>query len=162
VKPGPGSDLERVFGGAGRVRMLGVLANSSTPLSAYRIAKIALVQPIKGTLELRRLRDAGLVNELPGERGGSRWVLTDADLRAFFRRRVRILPWAEVRAGAEDRAARGRALLDRIRPMDFSKYRSSPEVGTRRQDFSRRPGKDAELARLGLRTRAAARKKRRR
>jgi hypothetical protein len=162
MKPGPGSDLERVFGGAGRVRILGVLANSSTPLSTYRIAKIALVQPIKGTLELRRLRDAGLVNELPGERGGSRWVLTDTDLRTFFRRRVRILSWSEVRAGAEDRASRGRALLARIRPIDFSKYRASPEAGSRRTDFSRLPGKDAELARLGLRTREAARKKRRR
>lgn len=162
MKPGPGSDLERVFGGAGRVRMLGVLANSSTPLSTYRIAKIALVQPIKGTVELRRLRDAGLVKESRGERGGSCWFLTDTDLRAFFRRRVRILPWSEVRAGAEDRAARGQALLDRIRPIDFSKYRSSPVEGSRRQNFSRLPGKDAELARLGLRTRAAARKKRRR
>lgn len=140
--------------------MLGVLANSTMPNSGYRIAKIARVQPIKATRELRRLSDAGLVEELPGPRGGSRWLLTDQDLRAFFRRRVRILPWSEVRGGFEERATRGRQLLKQIPPVDFSKYRSSPEAVDRAAQFARPPGKDAELAVLGLRTRSDVRKKR--
>jgi hypothetical protein len=140
--------------------MLGVLANATIPYSGYRIAKVARVQLIKASAELRRFKEAGIVRELPGNRRGSMWTLTDPNLRAFFRQRVRIFSWEDLRSQSRDRERRGRKILAEFPTWDFSKYTPNPSVVSHPEDFIRRPGKDAELAGLGLKTRNDVRKRR--
>jgi hypothetical protein len=154
-----GSDLAAVFGGLGRVRILGTLASASVPFTGYRIGKVARVQPIKVSVELRRLKAAGLVEELAGERGGSRWRLTDPDLRTFFRRRVRLSSWEDLRAGERERRRRARRVVASTGSVDFSKYRANPTAVSNPEQYVRRPEKDEELARSGLKTRGDARKR---
>ncbi|MCI4361407.1 MAG: hypothetical protein L3J91_06845 [Thermoplasmata archaeon] len=155
-------ELVAVFGSSGRVRVLAVLANATTPFTGYRVAKVAGVQPIKAVAELRRLAAAGIVQQVPGRPGSARWVLTDPDLRTFFQRRVRLSWWDDWRRDSRARARRAELAVAGIGPWDFSRYRPNRSAVSNPEEFVRRPGKDRELARLDLRTRPPDRRRGRR
>ncbi len=87
------SQLVTLFGSETRVSVLAALAGASSPFTGYRIAKIADVQPIKAYAELRRLRDAGIVREIPGKKGRSAWELPPGEIRSFVGGRTR-LSWS--------------------------------------------------------------------
>jgi hypothetical protein len=82
--------LVALFGGKTRASVLAVLAGASVPFSGYRVARVAGVQPIKAYAELRRLRTAGIVREIPIKEGQSVWELPPGDLRSFVAKRVRV------------------------------------------------------------------------
>jgi len=148
--------LVALFGSVTRVSVLATLAGASTPFSGYRIAKVADVQPIKAYAELRRLRDAGIVRETPGEKGRSLWELPKGEVRSFISSRARVYwsgDWFEnVRVKitpADWRFARrvAKAAAKRPRPKSIP-----PAARAILSEMVRPPEKDEILERLGLPT----------
>jgi len=130
-----------------RVSTLGVLANSSEPLTGYRVSKLAGVQPIKVYRELDRAVAAGIVRK--GARG---YVLSDPDLRALLQKRVRV-SWSESWYASEGergkRASRVGALSAKW--VDSSRYEANPAVAARyATEFERPPEKADFAAREGV------------
>jgi DNA-binding transcriptional ArsR family regulator len=154
VDPG----LATLFGSVTRVSVLAVLAGATSPLTAYRIAKAAEVQPIKAYTELRRLRDGGIVREKPSGKGRSVWELSDPEIRSLVGRRTRVSIWEDWRAGTRKRARRADRVIERIGRWDISNYLPNPSVVSNPEEFLRPPEKDAVLARMGLRTSVRKRK----
>ncbi len=77
--------LTSLIGSTSRLLTLAVLANADEPLTGYRVAKVANLPRQKVYPELRRSIEAGLVRKT-----ASGFTLTDADVRALLRKRVRI------------------------------------------------------------------------
>lgn len=159
MEPRIDSALVAAFGSATRVRVLAVLANAASPLTAYRVALVGGIPVDKAYREVRRLARAGLV-----ERQRNGWVLVDDDLRSMLRRRVRVRwdqDWDRERRGwAEETpnllsvglaTIRGRLLSDPayLRPRGWK-----PTSAARRtiRELNRPPEKDAMLRRTGLRS----------
>lgn len=142
-----------------RVRTLGTLANAEFPMTGYRIAKVAGVPEPKVYPELRRGVKAGFVRR---ERSGYR--LTDPDLRALLRKRIRIywdVDWDASRKGWKDETPgllksglsairrRLKANPSYLRPKGWK-----PPAASRRwaREIARPPEKDALIRRRGRRT----------
>ena len=142
--------LVALFGSENRALTLAALANSSLPLTGYRVARITGTQPIKVYAELRRLGKSGLVRESPTAGGRMGWTLEDPDVRSLLRRRARI-SWGE-----DWNREVGERILTRSRSprlvgaIDLSKYRAEPERVPNRSEFERPTGKDAALSSEGL------------
>lgn len=152
-----------LFGGSDRTAMLAALANSSEPLTGYRVARISGVQPIKVYNELRQLARIGVVTECSLELGKKGWQMTDPDLRNFLRRRVRLF-WSQsfLRDRRKD-ASRAEAINKQWAeqpPIDLEKYIRPEWIPQFPEDYERPPEKDQVLARLGLRTSNRKRPKR--
>lgn len=149
--------LRRLFGGQTRVLVLGVLANSAEPLTAYRVAQMSGAQVSKTVVELRRLAKCGVARQLSGSSGPAKWILIEPGLREMLRRRVRIVSSAELVRRVGRRARRDtRPARDRI---DLTRFRPTPTLVPNQQEFLRPRGKDRILDELGLPTsRHAARK----
>jgi hypothetical protein len=132
-----------VFGSENRLRILAVLANAQHPLTAYRVAQIGDVRAAKAYPELRRLAEAGLVEE---SRSG--WILRDEDVGALLRKRVRVIwdvDWFRGKP-ARDRADRRRdRRLKQLPPPDWG------GLGRIRYDVRRRRAKDELLVQSRLR-----------
>src|SRR5580658_7263565 len=96
--------LVALFGSATRVRTLAPLANSSRPMTAYRIAQMTGAQRIKVYTELRKLAVVGIVRRVQGNWGRSEWELVEPDLRNLLRKRARIVSMDEWREGAAERS----------------------------------------------------------
>ena len=79
-----------LFGSQNRALVLAALANASSPLSGYRVAKIFGGQKIKVNAELTRLAKVGVVSTRRTASGRRGWTLEDPDLRKLLRRRIRI------------------------------------------------------------------------
>ena len=148
--------LAILFGSETRAAVLAALAGASSPLSGYRIAQVADVQPIKAYTELRRLRDAGIVLEIRGAKGRSVWELPQGDIRTFVGGLARV-SWSgdwmnspRRRVTSDDRifALRvAKAATKRVRP------KSVPLAARAMLSEMARPSeKDAILQRLGLPT----------
>ena len=96
--------LTSLFGSRTRLLTLAVLANSSEPLTGYRIAKLASLPREKVYPELRKGAKAGLVAKV-----GKGFRLTDPDVRALLQKRVRIRwdeEWDRARPGWNETAVR--------------------------------------------------------
>lgn len=142
-----------------RARTLGVLANAEFPMSGYRVARVAGVPEPKVYLELRRAVKAGIVRREPGG-----FQLTDADLRALLRRRIRLY-WAKdwdrtrsswpsetprlLRAGLTAIRERLRKEPAYLRPKGWS---PPPAALALARELDRAPEKDARLRRRSRRT----------
>lgn len=127
--------LVMLFGSQTRVSVLAVLAGASRPLTGYRVAKIAQVQPIKAYAELRRLREAGFVRET-----SSGWEISDPQVRRLVGTRVRIAWSEDWERGEEDRAQRAGKVLAASRPwFDASRYAPNPSVAARYAKEIKRP-----------------------
>ena len=159
MRPMVDSALVAAFGSETRVRTLAVLANASSPLTAYRVALVGGIPVDKAYREIRRLAATRLVERL--QRG---WVLKDEDLRSMLRRRVRIrwdeewdqerLTWAEetpnlLSKGLASIRARLRADPGYLRPRGWK-----PTTPARRtiSEMNRPSEKDAILRKAGLRS----------
>jgi DNA-binding transcriptional ArsR family regulator len=119
--------LVALFGSETRVAVLAVLAGASRPLTGYRVAKIAGVQPIKAYGELRRLQGARVVRKLP-----SGWQLLDPQVRRFVGNRVRVAWSEDWEAGVRERARRAEKVLAGSRRwFDPSRYQPNPSVAVR-------------------------------
>lgn len=133
------SMLVAFCGSVTRATVLGVLANAVIPMTGYRVARVAQIQPTKVYRELRRAAEAGLVENT--SRG---YRLLDPDVRTLLQKRVRLY-WSESwLAGEPDRAARSRA-YDRSADdwFDPSRYRANPAVARRyASEIVRPPEKD--------------------
>jgi len=148
--------LAAVVSSETRASVLAVLAGSPAPISGYRVAKLAQVQPIKVYRELRRLAEARVVRETRSGRGRLLWELPSGSLREFVASRGRV-SWSEEwlanvrrRTSSEDRRFARRlnaAAARRPRP------RSIP-AGARAilSEMVRPRQKDEILERLGLPT----------
>lgn len=155
-----------VLGFAGsrtRLLTLAVLANADGSLTGYRVAKIAGLPPIKVYQELRRAQAVGLVQRPPGETG---YQLTDAELRRFLQRRVRIRwddEWDAARrgwgretprllsAGLDATRRRIRENPNYLRPRN---WKPPPAARGWGREIRRAPSKDIVLRRAGRRTSA--------
>jgi len=127
--------LVALFGSETRVSVLAVLASASRPLTGYRVAKIAGVQPIKAYAELRRLRAAGLVREAPPG-----WELSDPEVRRLVGSRVRIAWSEDWEAGTRKRARRAEQIVAESSPwFDASRYIPNPVVAARYAKEIERP-----------------------
>jgi hypothetical protein len=73
--------FKSLFGGRTRASILEVLASSSRPMSAYRIAKVVGTETVRVSTVLRQLD--GLVT-----RSEDGWYLSDVALRDFIRSRT--------------------------------------------------------------------------
>lgn len=140
MKPRVDPALIAFVGSETRVLTMAVLANAGRPLTGYRIAKVAGLQPIRVYEELRRAIGAGYVKR---RRDG--FVLTDMGIRDFLRRQVR-LSWMDDLLSSERarRAARAKAL-----PTDWfdpTRYRPDPKIAARFAGFFERPPEKDELA----------------
>jgi hypothetical protein len=144
--------LATVFGGVTRSRTLAVLSNASTPMTGYRVSVTAGLQPIKTSLELRRLNRAGIVTEQLTAEGRMGWVLADADLRNFFRRRMRISWLQDWDNDVSQRAAWGKTVAERVGRVDLGKYSPDQRLVPNRSEFDRPASKDRALSRAGLPT----------
>ncbi|MGP8072160.1 MAG: hypothetical protein ACLPZM_03405 [Thermoplasmata archaeon] len=150
------SQLVTLFGSETRVSVLAALAGASSPFTGYRIAKIADVQPIKAYAELRRLRDAGIVREIPGKKGRSAWELPPGEIRSFVGGRTR-LSWSSEWMNSPRRQVTpaDRAFVLQIAEAAAKRARPrSIPPGARAilSEMARPPEKDAILERLGLPT----------
>lgn len=149
--------VARLLGSATRAATLGALANARFPLTAYRVAQMTGAQPIKVIAELRRLQEGGFVepSTTPGEKRG--WILTDQLLRAFLRRRVRIVwspDWNDQVGVRVGQRGTGRTRID------LSRYPPNRRAVPSPAEFARPSRKDRLLSDAGLavsRHRAAAR-----
>jgi ribosomal protein S16 len=151
--------LAYLFGSDARVRTLAVLANSRSPMTGYRIAKVGSFSPTKAYAELRRLGSAGLIRK-----EGNGWVLLDDDVRLLLQKKVRwtwLDAWDRDRIGWEQetprllseslsssREARARNPYF-LRPRGYRPTRDARKVV---EELRRPPSKDRLLRRRGLRT----------
>jgi DNA-binding transcriptional ArsR family regulator len=143
VEPG----VAALLGSANRVRTLAPLANAYRPMTAYRVAQLAGIPRTKVYEELRRLRDAGVLQERRTRRGTSTWSLLDADMGLYLRKKIRIAWSADLAKAASSRAARERTLLTgRRRWFDPSKYVANPAVAARYAREIERPEGKGEFA----------------
>lgn len=140
--------IEALFG-RDRSRVMGVLANSSAPLSSYAISKLSGAQRIKVSRELRRLEAASIVRSLGSGAGRKGWTLTDAGLRRFFSERVRIVSAADLEGRSKPSPSAKRAAVRWAEGVVFSPSKNLSKVDFR--EFRRPPSKDRELRRAGLR-----------
>lgn len=141
------SPLSRLFGSSDRLRILAVLANANQPLTAYRIAQVAGIQPPNVYREIKRLSGLSELrkNALPTEG----WELVDSQLRRFVQQKVRVY-WSEDFAlGAASRAARARQLRKAMSNVPLeSRFVQQGRRPTASQIRNRRQ-KDAVLKRGG-------------
>ncbi|HTT34773.1 MAG TPA: hypothetical protein VMH78_02750 [Thermoplasmata archaeon] len=144
--------LAALFGSEDRVRTLAALANSSSPLTAYRVAKIVEMRPPNVYRELKRLLRGDVVTKTTRRDGSTVWQLREADLRRFFRARMRVTWSEDLVSSARGRELRAVAAIRRNAddPIDLSRF----EPGRRRTaaDLRRRRRKDQVLARAGAPT----------
>jgi len=150
LKVDPG--LAALCGSATRVSVLGALAGASRPFSGYQVAKAAGRQPIKVYAELRRLRDGGLVRETLIGNGRSTWELTDLQVLALFRGRLRVSLWTDWKLGTARSARLARRAAAAAARWDLSKYSANPTAVSSPGEYVRSPVKDRVLARAGLQT----------
>jgi DNA-binding transcriptional ArsR family regulator len=146
--------LVALFGSATRVRALSVLAGCTEAVTGYRLARLSNLAPTKVYAELRRLQRAEVVRERPTREGRRGWFLQDDEIRALFRRRVRVGPSEAWFLEVDQRMT---TVADRIRSEgkarltpDLSRFRPRPENLPNPGEFRRPRGKDAALRRAGL------------
>ena len=142
--------LVRLFGSRTRAAILGVLANSGRPLTAYRVAQVTGAQLSKVSLELRRLGLSRVIGRAPTSNVNPAWVMTDPSLRAMLRRRIRIF-WLDDWNEEVGRLSRRSQTIPRLR-IDLSRYRAEPQSVPNRREFLRPELKDRILTETGLRT----------
>ncbi|MFZ1022525.1 MAG: hypothetical protein WAN87_00110 [Thermoplasmata archaeon] len=142
-----------LFGGETRVLTLAALANSERPLTGYRVTKLTGLQPTKVYDELRRLASAEVVRAWPVDNGRANkvWTISDPDLRAFVRKRVRLVSAAEWAREVDERVRRRKPIASGDLGIDLSRYRANPSAVPNRREFERPASKDRALASAGLR-----------
>jgi predicted transcriptional regulator len=145
--------LVALFGSETRVRALAPLANSSRPLTAYRIAKMTGAQRIRVYSELRKLAAVGIVREVQGSWGRSEWELVQPDLRNMLRKTARIVSMDEWREGRVERSAITKRVMEGGRrvPVRVGAF-TNDQRAKFEEEFSRPREKDVVLKKLGLKT----------
>ncbi len=144
-----------VLFGRDRSRVLGVLANSSVPLTGYAISRLSGSQRIKVSAELGKLAAASLVKAVGSGKVRRLWTLTDPGLCQFFRERVRIVSSQELRSRAERAALSEPEAVRWANSVDLRGLRPSSKVNL--SEFRRPVDKDRALRRAGLRPSRRAR-----
>ncbi len=144
--------LACVFGSSTRLGVLAILANSSQPLTAYRIARMLDVNPPKVYTELTRLREAKVVTESPTGNRSRGFSLADPDVAELLRKRVRISSQGAWLAEVETRSRSVPEVSEIVRSISLEDYPPSPEKVPHRSEFLRPRSKDRTLSRMGLPT----------
>jgi hypothetical protein len=141
--------LTSLFGSRTRLLTMAVLANADEPLSGYRVAKVANLPRQKVYPEIRRGIKAGLVQSSP-----TGFSLSDPDVRALLRKRVRISwdeEWDRSRTG---RSALVSAELGRLRSSLNGVRLYDPDnriPASARRELERDPAKNLILRKYGAR-----------
>lgn len=140
--------IEGVFGSIARARILGFLAQASTPKTGYSIAKQLDIGVSNVYPELKRLEALALVATRLDAKGSKLYYLTDEDLRRFLQRRVRVMAasdWlsSDRVAQRESRAQEARKLAVRL-PRVEARRKNLPF----KEEFRRPPQKDRALRRI--------------
>ncbi len=143
----------RLFGSEVRARVLGVLAESREPKTAYEVSRILDTYPSKVYEALRALEGTSFVEVVGGARG-KRYLLADEDLRKVLLRTVRIAKLDDWFADRARRIEEGRRVLERLPPMEVPRISGEPGPRTRviLREFVRPRGKEQILSQMGLRT----------
>ncbi len=144
------SGLAGLFGSAARARTLAALASASLPLTGYRIASLAAIQPIKAYSELKRLMSLGFVASRPIRKGTTGWVLADPDIRNLCLKRARLVWEPDWEQDVSRRAFKAKSILGVLGQIDLRRYRPNPAAVTNRSEFVRPRAKDRALRRAGL------------
>ena len=142
--------LACVFGSSTRLGVLATLANSSQPLTAYRVARTLDVNPAKVYNELSRLLEARVVRESPTESGSRGFSLVDSDVAELLRRRVRLSSEASWMAEVDSRSRSNPEVREIVRSLSLEDFPPNPENVPDRSEFVRPASKDRTLSRLGL------------
>jgi len=145
VDPG----IAALFGGRTRAAILGVLANASRPVTAYRVARVTGTQVIKVSSELRRLERAGVAARTPRRGRAWAWTLVDPSLATFLRKRVRLFWWEDWNSQVGARITR--AGRPRPKRLNLLRFRPNPGAVPRPKEFIRPASKDRVLEEVGLR-----------
>lgn len=151
--------VSALFGSETRVRTLAPLANTATPLTGYRIARMMGLRRTKIYSELTRLEAEGWVERQLDPTGRTTWTLQDPDVRRLLRRRVRVVLAEDAVSEAPALAALSRRVMDAVRvsPIDPALL-DGPFQPRSPKDYDRPASKDAALRRLRLRVSRRARK----
>ena len=139
--------LAALFGSEQRARTLAVLANSSRPLTGYRVAKETGDERTKVYAQIRRLAAVGIIVGKPTSRGKPGWTIADPNLRALLRRAVRLVLEEDWLASATERDRRSGSIFARLRSMPHA----TPAKGWQPKHperFRRSPKKDEILRRM--------------
>lgn len=137
--------------------MLGALADSREPQTGYFLARKAGVYPSKAYGELRKLQEAGILEQREDASGYKKYLLIDDELRRFLRRRVRLTTaeeWFSLERSRERRRAYERLRRSKVELPDFT---PEPESVRHREEFERVPEKDEAIRRIRLSRRAGRR-----
>lgn len=139
--------LAVIFGSADRVRVLAALANSSGPMTTYRIALISGVDPANAYREVRKLATSGELRNRPG--GPAGWELVDPDVRGLLRRRCGTAIPTNLLANQAARAARAERVrkLNAELPLDIGNFTAGRRPS--KAEIRRRDEKNATLRRGG-------------
>ncbi len=143
----------RLFGSEVRAKVLGVLAESREPKTAYEVSKILDTYPSKVYEALRGLEGTPFIEVVGGARG-KRYRLADGDLRKLLLRTVRIAAEDDWFADRARRVEEGRTMLERLPSMEVPTYSGEPGPRARAllREFARPREKDRILSKMGLRT----------
>jgi DNA-binding PadR family transcriptional regulator len=150
-------EVEPLFGGAVRTKILGYLAAAEAPRTGYVIAKDLGLSVSKVYPELKRLESTHILRVSRNKKGGREVMLADDDLRRFLHRHVRILTtrdWSLPSAVARREAANAAAGRTRIRVAGTRTRRGKRPF---EREFYRPPEKEraAERARAFREAQAA-------
>jgi hypothetical protein len=148
--------LVTLMGSETRASVLATLAGAPKPISGYRVAKVAGVQPIKAYRELRRLAESGILLETRDQKGKSLWQMPTGSLRQFVASRGRVVWSAEWLANPRRQVtSRDRRFARNLNAAAALRSRSrSIPAGARAilSEMVRPRQKDKILEQLGLRT----------
>lgn len=142
--------LKQLVGSRVRLLTTAVLASSDEPLTGYRIAKIADLPREKVYPELSKGLESGLLRKEP-----SGFCLADEDIRALFRKRIRIRwdsEWDRARKGwMEKTSSELQEILEELKKRNFYDPKNQiPESAL--SELRRSRAKNRALRRVGLRT----------
>ena len=139
-------EVVRVFGSQARAKVLGYLANLTTPQTGYAILKSLQISVSKVYGELKRLEPTGILSKSLDSKGSTRFLLRDPDIRSFLAKRLRISSAEEWFSTGE--VAKRRNAFRQAKRIPVS-LRLPPAERNRRsrfvREFRRPPEKDRAL-----------------
>ncbi|MFQ5951686.1 MAG: helix-turn-helix domain-containing protein [Candidatus Geothermarchaeales archaeon] len=134
-----------MFGSQTRTKVLGYLADSHLPKTAYSLAKETGGSMTRVYGLMKQLARSGIVESRSDESGYTRYVLADDDLRKFLQRRVRVTSSDEW--FSPYRAMERRRTYERLKgsKIELPELTPSPSRAPGREEAERRREKDRAL-----------------
>lgn len=153
--------IRRLFGGATRAKVLGLLANSREPKTGYEISKALDVSPSKVYGVLRGLEDSGFLEVIPDRSNYKRFLIADEDLKRFLAKRVRVALEEDWLAPAAVEEREKLLNLAKRLKVEVPSAVRQPRSLFNSSEFVRPPEKNRALQQVGASGRERSRRRRR-